>query len=115
MSISYTMAWSGELTSYFESNQIPKLMDDIINPAVAVSIKKLKEWIKPSTGFSEEEDDYKLLAQICNIKKPNEKAIGKQYIAKNDVKRVQSKTIKIDRDGRMILLRFHLYLYIEIN
>lgn len=102
------MTWRGELTSYFETNQLNLLMSEVINPAESVSINRLSTWVKEE-GFNPELDDYKVLAQICHVKKANEKSIAKQYQATNSVQKAHSKTFKLDRDGRIIVLRFLYY------
>ena len=103
------MASKGELTSYFESNQLMKMMEQVINPAQSVTIGQLRNWIKPTIGFKADLDDYKVLAQICHVKRPSEKALMKNYVAKNTVQKVQSKTIRLDRDGRVIIMRYVCY------
>lgn len=95
----------GELMTFFENNQLDEMMTEVIEKCVTVSIAELRSWIQPR-GFIPEADFYKVLAQICHIKKPSMKALGKQYnFANASANKVQGKSQTMDKDGRILLLR----------
>jgi hypothetical protein len=107
----------GATYSYLVLNKIPEMMRDLVEPARDVSVSTLDSWSGP-LGFrvpeanDDESEDYKLLAQIVHMKRPDPRKQEKVYnvkatSSKNPVPRPYNTG---DGNGRIILFRYYHYI-----
>ena len=106
------IALQGVLYSYLRQGKLDEMMNNVVMPARNVTIDDLESWMteygfmQPEVG-EEESEDYKVVAQIIHIKRPDLKKPEKTYVIKNQMNtRSMPKTYSLaDQNSRVVILR----------
>jgi hypothetical protein len=105
----------GVVYHYLKNSQIQAMMEDCVIPARDVTVDILASWMTdlgfiPPEVEEEESEDYKLLAQIVHVKKPDGRKKDKEYTLrlKDSNTRAPRSYSMADQNGRVVIMRYHL-------